>query len=144
MGNWYQIYTDQFVKSSILRDGSCITASYSLTNNTSFSIYSQMNLMNRIISSRGTGIINNVLEPEKINIIFDYGGNGESWIYKLGPIYDNLYDYAVISDSHKISLFVITRDINRYNELYNQTVIDYIKENKFSEPILINQNDCKI
>jgi lipocalin len=144
MGNWYQIYTDQFIKSSILREGSCITANYSLINNKSFNIYSQMNLMNRTISISGIGIINNLLEPEKMDIIFDYGGNGENWIYSLGPIYNDLYDYVIISDSHKISLFVLTRNIERYNLLYNKTVINYIKENDFPDPILINQNDCKI
>jgi lipocalin len=143
MGTWYQIYTNEFVESSILRYGKCITANYTIKTNNSFNIYSEMILDNRIISITGIGIITNRIEPNKIDIIWDYGADGENWIYDIGPEYNNLYDYAIISDSNKISLFIIIRNVERYFNLYNNTVFEYLNNNNFLKPILIDQNNCK-
>jgi hypothetical protein len=65
---------------------------------------------------------------------------------ELGPIYDNLYDYAVVSDDKALSLFVLARDVERFFELYNQEVLVSLNElgfnKKYNSPLIMEQEDC--
>merc|ERR1712170_333793 len=41
------------------------------------------------------------------------------WIVKLGPVVNGQYDYAVVTDGLKASLFVLARDVDTFNEKYD-------------------------
>ena len=67
------------------------------------------------------------------------------WVIELGPIYDNMYDYSIVSDNAKVSLFVLTRNISRFYKEYDEKVLvslDNFGFNKiYNKPIEIDQ-DC--
>ena len=68
------------------------------------------------------------------------------WVVELGPVVDDLYDYAIVSDNNQISLFVLARDVNIFLKLYDQEVLDSINDMGFTKfynkPKLVNQTDC--
>ena len=53
------------------------------------------------------------------------------WIVKLGEVVDDQYQYAIITTPSGISLWVLTRDLNRFNELYSKEVTDFLDANGF-------------
>ena len=67
------------------------------------------------------------------------------WVIELGPIYDGMYDYSIVSDNVQLSLFVLTRNVSRFYKEYDETVLVSLDDfgfNKFyNEPIEIEQ-DC--
>jgi lipocalin len=66
----------------------------------------------------------------------------------LGPIKDDLYEYAIVSDNQGYSLFVLTRDVDRFFKYYNEDVLVSLKEfgfdKKYNSPIEMNQTNCSI
>ena len=70
------------------------------------------------------------------------------WVLELGPIVDDLYDYSIVSDNNAISLFVLTRDVDRFYKLYQGIVDESLKEFGFTKPYnkpeIMNQTNCVI
>jgi lipocalin len=70
------------------------------------------------------------------------------WVLELGPIVDDLYDYSIVSDNIGLSLFVLTRDVNRFYTLYNDAVLESLNEFGFNKainkPLVMNQTDCTL
>ena len=52
----------------------------------------------------------------------------------LGPIntQTELYDYAVVTDSHNVSLKVFARDVHDFKHKYQDDVIDFCRHAGFS------------
>jgi hypothetical protein len=67
---------------------------------------------------------------------------------ELGPIVDDLYDYAIVSDDKALSLFVLTRDVDSFYKLYDEQVLLSLNEFGFTKtinsPMTMNQTDCNI
>ncbi len=57
------------------------------------------------------------------------------WVVALGPEHDNKYDWAVVSDPTELSLFVLTRNVTRFNALYNASVYAMLLNEGFNTPI---------
>ena len=69
------------------------------------------------------------------------------WIVELGPIYEDKYDYAIVSDNLKFTLFVLARDVDRFFKQYDSQVLDSIDNMGFNRtynsPTRTNQSsDC--
>ena len=68
------------------------------------------------------------------------------WVIELGPVVSGLYDYSVVSDNIGLSLFVLARNITRYFELYNESVLLSLENLGFTKllnkPILMDQTNC--
>ena len=66
---------------------------------------------------------------------------------ELGPIVEDNYDYAIVSDNLKISLFVLVRVVDRFFDLYEDEVLDSVENmgftRKFNMPIMVNQTSCE-
>ena len=79
-----------------------------------------------------------------INIVFD-----DYFITKLGPVINDEYQYAIVTDSLKLSLYVLARNINYFFDNYDDEVINFLSNTCSSDktieyltsPIMIN-NDC--
>ena len=41
-------------------------------------------------------------------------------------MFNNQYEYSIISDSAGLSLFVLVRDVPRFEELYESEVVEYL------------------
>jgi len=54
------------------------------------------------------------------------------WVLELGPIYNNYYDYAIVSDNYGHSLFVLARDVDRFFKYYNEDVLISLEEFGFT------------
>ena len=42
----------------------------------------------------------------------------------LGPVNNNMYDYAIVTDNLGLTLYVLGRDVNQFNIKYNSDVLD--------------------
>jgi lipocalin len=69
------------------------------------------------------------------------------WVLVLGPTVEDRYDYAVVSDYARLSLFVLTRDVKRFEAKYKTVVLEKIKELGFTDffdtAIPLVQEGCK-
>tara|TARA_B100001063_G_C16752796_1_gene551238 strand:- start:100 stop:606 length:507 start_codon:yes stop_codon:yes gene_type:complete len=146
-GTWYEVYDDIFDE-TFQKGGTCVTANYKLNSE------GTIDVLNREVSK------NNKIENITGKAYYDKGNSGGEltvdlngapypapyWVVELGPIVDNLYDYSIVSDNHQISLFVLTRHIDRFFKLYDQKVLNSINDMGFTKffdkPKLVNQTDC--
>jgi lipocalin len=69
------------------------------------------------------------------------------WVYQLGPVENQEYQYSIVSDPLKFTLFVLARNVRRFMDLWNTNVTEWLKANGFVElwntPILTTQEGCK-
>ena len=68
------------------------------------------------------------------------------WVVDLGPVENNMYQYSIVSDDKKLSLFVLARNVSEFYEKYDTTVLnklDTLGFNTFiNKPIPTNQDNC--
>lgn len=148
LGKWYQVYSDKFVVSTFEKDAKCVFSIYDLYGTNNISVYNQqLNSNNEVESINGYAFISNPEFPRKLTVNLDGGmGDAPYWIYELGPIQNNLYEYSIVSDQYKLALFVLARDVNTFFKEYNNEVLEKLKRLGFTRPnnhpILTDQNDC--
>jgi len=147
VGTWYQVYGDRFVMSTFERGGRCITANYELVGANNISVHnSQLDANGNVQEIFGYAFIANQNKPGQLTVNLDGHGNAPYWIYELGPVVNGLYDYAIVSDPTKTSLFVLTRDVNRFYDQYENLVLQNLRALKFSglrnKPVKTDQTNC--
>lgn len=146
-GFWYEVYGDS-VDRTFQGAGSCITAEYTIQDSGD-----NVTVYNREIRKDGT-----------VDDIYGYAfyedghSGGELsvylegapsiapyWVVDLGPVVNDSYDYAIVSDDKQFTLFVLARNVTEFFEWYNQTVIVTLQEFGFDKlynrPIVIPQED---
>jgi apolipoprotein D and lipocalin family protein len=70
------------------------------------------------------------------------------WVVAIGPQDgpDMKYEWAVVSDEFKVSLFVLARNATKFAEQYNETVYSLLINEGFNgplnSPIATNQTGC--
>jgi len=142
LGNWYQVYGAP--TNSIFQGyGTCITADYGLLDNGYVSVLnSQLNKNKEIEKINGYAYYKNISEPGQLTVHLDgVPVDSPYWIVKLGEIVDNQYQYSIITTPSGISLWVLTRDIDKFKELYDTEVKEFLDEYNFKYT-LIEQTDC--
>ena len=143
LGHWVQIYGAP--TNAIFQGyGTCATADYGLLDNGQVSVLNaQLNKNKEIETINGYGYYANVSEPGKLTVHLDgVPVDSPYWIVKLGEIVDDQYQYSIITTPSGISLWVLTRDVERFNELYSDEVTDFLNANNFKY-VPIKQNDCQ-
>jgi lipocalin len=143
LGHWVQMYgapTNYIFQGY----GTCATADYGLLDNGQVSVLNtQLNKNKEIETINGYGYYANVSEPGKLTVHLDgVPVDSPYWIVKLGEVVDNQYQYSIITTPSGISLWVLTRDIERFNELYSKEVTDFLDANNFKY-VSIQQTDCQ-
>jgi lipocalin len=67
-------------------------------------------------------------------------------VVALGPVVNSQYEYAVITDPARLSLYVLTRDAGRFRVKYESTVLEIVKPMGFNSfmnlPLKTNQDGC--
>ena len=146
-GLWYEVYEDLFDE-TFQKGGKCVTAEYTLFEN------GTVGVLNKEIYLNGTeGSIQGTAYYDEGNsggdLTVDLDGTpapAPYWVIELGPIIDEEYDYAIVSDNLRVSLFVLARNIDRFFEEYDEDVLDSIEEmgfdKKYNMPILVDQTKC--
>ena len=114
MGKWYEVYQDNFNK-LFQGIGKCSTATYKIVDDNMVSVFNkQIDQQNKVDQITGYAYYKDD----------DYGGyltvklkdlpEAPYWVLELGPIVNDLYDYSIVSDDKALSLFVLTRDVDRF------------------------------
>jgi lipocalin len=148
LGKWYQVYSDNFVSQTFEKDASCVQTTYGLNAPNNISVYNQQTNKNGEIESiSGYAFISDKSNPRKLTVNLK-GGSGDApyWIYDLGPIEDEKYQYSIVSDQFKVSLFVLVRNVDKFYEKYNDNVLQTLKDLGFdknrNKPITTEQKKC--
>ena len=136
-GKWYQVYGDKFVMSSFEKNAKCISAEYEKLSDNSLSVYNkQINPDESTGSIEGYAYCKDPSFPRQLTVVFNNTGmNGPYWIYELGPIVDNQYQYSIVSDKYKLSLFVLARDFDNFFKYYNSKVLKSLENFGFTKTI---------
>mmetsp|Transcript_11857 Transcript_11857/g.16078 ORF Transcript_11857/g.16078 Transcript_11857/m.16078 type:complete len:358 (+) Transcript_11857:85-1158(+) len=154
IGRWYQMSADRVVMSTFERNSVCVLADYALDQDDTYGEI--VRLVNSASTSQGEGtnvtgfaFIADATNPGELSVKFDPPVPqflGSYWIIKLGPIYNGIYDYAIVSDDKSQTLFVLARCPMRYSELYADEVDSFLQDNGFTgflyAPIATNQANC--
>jgi lysozyme C len=142
LGHWVQIYGAP--TNTIFQGyGTCITADYGLLDNGYVSVLnSQLNENKEIEKINGYAYYKNSSEPGQLTVHLDgVPVDSPYWVVKLGEIVDNQYQYSIITTPSGISLWVLTRDINKFKELYEAEVKEFLDDYKFKY-VEIEQTNC--
>jgi lysozyme C len=143
LGHWYQVYG---APTNVIFQGygTCITADYGLLNNGSISVLNaQLNKNKEIEIISGYGYYKNVSEPGQLTVHLEgVPVDSPYWIVQLGEIVDNQYQYTIITTPSGVSLWVLTRDINIFNKLYDEEVVNFLNEYNFKY-VPIEQTNCE-
>jgi lipocalin len=147
-GRWYQMYGNKFDQ-TFQKNGNCITADYTIIpNNSNISVLnSEYSLTNQLEQITGYAYyrsdVNSKLNPGELTVHLD-GVNFDSpyWIIEIGPEYNNYYDWAIVSDPLKISLFVLARDVNRFYDIYDQEIMDLLTKYEYDNIIKTQHINC--
>lgn len=126
LGLWYQVYTDSF--NAIFEPTPfCATAKYGLNANGSVSVRNidrQGGFNGTRREVEGYAYQTDAQEyPGRLAVVFPFNPiPGPYWIVKLGPVVAEEYQYAVVTDMDKLSLFVLSRDPAAFKTLYKAEV----------------------
>lgn len=144
-GKWFQVYANPFSFYVTENGGSCITADYQLLDSSSISILNSELVKGKPRSIQAIGTVIHLDEPGKLTVKFEgVPFNGTYWIYEVGPIVDNQYQYSIVSDDKQSSLFVLARNIDQYQAMFAPKLEDTLLHLGFKTTKLIptNQTDC--
>lgn len=147
IGLWYEVYQDKF-NFLFQGNGTCSTAKYDFTKNNYVSILNKQIKNNKYDTITGYAYYKNNDCCGYLTVQLKGTPEAPYWVLDLGPIFNDLYDYAIVSDDKALSLFVLTRDVERFFKLYNDRVLTTLNElgfsKKYNTPTIMNQTDCEI
>jgi lipocalin len=143
LGHWNQVYGSP---TNVIFQGygTCITADYGLLDNGNVSVLnSQLNKNKEIEKISGYAYYTNTSNPGQLTVHLEgVPTDAQYWIVKLGEIVDTQYQYSIITTPSGISLWVLTRDIDTFYELYDDEVKKFLDEYNFKYTS-IEQTDCE-
>jgi lipocalin len=152
LGRWYQVYSDFAVEATFENNSYCVTADYGLNSNNTISVLNRernYNVSGPIREIFGWAEQTNPTEPGELEVnLQGTGFPAPYWIYQLGPENYNgtEYEYSIVSDPLKLTLFVLTRNISRFQQYWETNVLNYLKEQNFTgflnTPIPTVQDGC--
>ena len=146
MGKWYQVYKDKF-DNVFQKNGICSTAEYSLDNDI-VKVFNKQITNGAYDSITGIAYYSNDDCCGYLTVELQGQSPAPYWVLELGPIVDNKYDYSIVSDNKAISLFVLTRDVDRFYKLYKEQVDASLKDfgftKAYNKPEIMNQTNCEI
>ena len=144
VGSWYEVYGDNFDK-TFQGNGKCVKAFYKLNDYNVSVLNTQLDKNDNSDSITGFAYYKEGDTGGYLTVQLKDLPEAPYWIIELGPIYNDMYDYAIVSDNAKLSLFVLTRNVSRFYKEYDETVLNSLEDfgfNKlYNKPLEINQ-DC--
>lgn len=147
-GRWYQIYGNNFDQ-LFEKYSSCITADYTLVPNGNVSVInSQYEKYNGIEQIEGYAYYGKTIDPKLHPGELTVHLNGVPydapyWVYNLGPESNGFYDWSIVSDPLKLSLFVLARDVDIYYEEYDSEVFELLETYGFDNLVTVKHDNCK-
>lgn len=151
LGRWYQVYSDLFVDATFENSSFCDTADYGIYPNNTISVWNRERQYNSTGPERqifGWATAEDSAKPGELTVHLQTTGFGAPyWVYQLGPVEKDQYQYSIVSDPLKLTLFVLARNVSKFMDKYNRNVTDYLTEQGFTSlvnsPILTPQDGCE-
>jgi lipocalin len=151
LGRWYQIYSDLFVDATFENSSFCDTADYAINPNNTISVWNRERQYNVTGPERqifGWADVEDPTKPGELTVHLQTTEfPAPYWVYQLGPVVKDQYEYAVVSDPLKLTLFVLARNVTKFLDKYNRNVTDYLTEQGFTglvnSPIVTAQEGCE-
>jgi len=158
LGRWYQMFSDLVVISTFERNAYCVTADYGMNPNKTLSVYNANTVgspTGKLNDIRGYAEVVDPSEPGKLAVKFPVNPvPGEYWVLRLGPKETNSvtgvpqYQYSVVTDSRRVTLFVLARDPAAFRARFEADVLAWLKSNHFdrfyNKPLeTVQTDDCK-
>ena len=144
VGSWYQVYGNNFDK-TFQGNGKCVQAFYKFNDYNVSVLNTQLDKNDNSDSITGFAYYKDGNTGGYLTVELKDLPEAPYWVIELGPIYDNMYDYSIVSDNAKVSLFVLTRNISRFYKEYDEKVLvsldDFGFNKIYNKPIEIDQ-DC--
>lgn len=146
MGKWLQVYGNTFDK-VFQGNGKCATAQYSLQENGEVKVYNeQIDSNGKRDGIEGYAYYNDDDCCGYLTVKLEDLKPAPYWVLELGPLENKQYQYAIVSDDKALSLFVLTRDVDDFQQKYEEQVLVSMKEFGFTKslnkPVPMNQTDC--
>jgi apolipoprotein D and lipocalin family protein len=145
-GRWYQVYEDVIDK-TFQGFSTCSVADYVILDYNNVSVLnSQINKNGNVDQISGYAFYSDGNTGGELTVELEGSGMAPYWIIELGPVINDEYQYAIVSDNLKLSLFVLARNIIEYFDDYDDEVLDSLEmygfTKKINKPIIMDQTDC--
>lgn len=150
LGRWYQVYSDLFVDATFENSSFCDTADYGLNANKTISVFNKERQYNVTGPEReifGWAEVADATKPGELTVHLQTTEfPAPYWVYQLGPVLSGQYEYSVVSDPLKLTLFVLARNVTQFFTKYNERVVNYLTDEGFTSlvnsPIVTPQEGC--
>lgn len=151
LGRWYQVYSDLFVDATFENSSFCDTADYGLYPNNTISVLNRERQFNVTGPERdiyGWASTDNSSRQGELTVNLQTTHfPAPYWVYQLGPVEKDEYQYSIVSDPLKLTLFVLARNVTKFMDKYNRNVTEYLTEQGFTgllnSPIVTPQEGCE-
>jgi lipocalin len=152
LGRWYQAYADLAVYLTFENSTFCDTADYGLNSNGTISVLNRERQFAPDGPERpiyGWAATPNASEPGQLVVHLETTNfPAPYWVYELGPATYNgsMYEYAVVSDPFKLTLFVLARNLTTFAANWSAGVLGRLHDAGFTSvlntPIATPQENC--
>ena len=146
LGRWYQVYQDL---PDVVFEGkaTCIIADYSMKNETTIGVInSDTSAKGELQQIGGIAHYEDANSGGQLTVQLEDLPSAPYWVVDLGPVENNMYQYSIVSDDKKLSLFVLARNVTEFYEKYDITVLNKLDTFGFNtyinKPIPTNQDNC--
>lgn len=146
MGRWYQVYKDR-LDDTFQGDATCAVADYSLLNSNVSVLNSQLDKHGDVAQISGYAFYQPGNTGGDLTVRLDgVPRSAPYWVLNLGPVVNEQYDFSIVSDDKRLSLFVLARNVSAYYDLYDDTVQQLLHNYGFSsvynKPVPMVQTNC--
>ena len=149
-GRWYQVFSNFATVATFENNSYCVTADYAPNPNGTISVLNRERNDNVTGPERrilGWAAVPDLSEPGKLEVHLQTTQFGAPyWVYDLGPVVDEQYDFSIVSDNLLLTLFVLTRNLTRFAASYDTQVRAFLNASGFTEfwnaPIPTMQEGC--
>jgi apolipoprotein D and lipocalin family protein len=152
LGRWYQAYSDFAVEATFENNSYCVTADYGIYPNKTISVENRernYNVSGPIRRVLGWASSDNTTNEGELTVHLQTANfPAPYWVYELGPATYNgsLYEYSVVSDPLKFTLFVLARNLTTFATTWASGVLERLKQAGFTTflntPIPTVQDNC--
>lgn len=146
MGRWYQVYKNSF-DMVFQGKGTCAVADYNLLTKNVTVLNSQVDEDDAIDQISGYAYYQPNTSGGELTVVLEGTPRpAPYWVIELGPIINDEYQYSIISDNNKISLFVLARNVtdfyNKYNKDVEKKLVAYGFTKELNKPLTMSQDNC--
>lgn len=148
-GLWYQVYgsVSDYTFEGI--NSRCVQAEYKINDCGNISVVNSELRNNKYQNINGVAFYEEGNYGGDLSLIFNdlpTDNVGSYWIVELGPLVENMYDYSIVSDNNQFTLFVLSRDVDKFFKIYDNDVLISLENmgftKEYNKPIITNQTNC--